>query len=128
MLREQGDQADADRVQAGPLAELLAALRTPADSDAAFDQRVAVIFAVERDRVANAAVLAELLLPLLAERLPLAAQSAAPDAPAGHPITRVTRPLPLAPAGIAGIADFIDEMIAQENAAGDGPGVRRRTQ
>ena len=50
-------------------------------------------------------------------------QPAAPETPASHPVTRVTRPLPLAPAGIA---DFIDEMIAQENTEGGGPGARRR--
>ena len=123
MLREQGEESEADRVQSAALAELLIALRTPAETDAAFDQRVDAIFAVERERVANAAVLAELLAPLLAERLPVAAQSAAPKTPAGGPVARVTRPLPVAPAGIA---DFIDEMIAQERTDGTPPGAHRR--
>lgn len=123
MLREQGEPAEADCVQAGPLEALLSALRTTPETAAAFDQRVAVIFAVERDRVANAVVLAQLLAPLLAERLPLAAHSAAPEAPVTRSVTHVARPLPVSPAGIA---DFIDEMIAQETAEDDSPGVRRR--
>lgn len=123
MLREQGDEAEAERVQSGPFAESLIALRTPAETDAAFDQRIEAIFAVERERVANAAVLAELLAPILAARLPLAAPPVAPESLDSRPVARVTRPLPIAPAGIA---DFIDEMIAQERTNATPPAAHRR--
>src|SRR5687768_1981164 len=116
MLRERGHAEDAERLRAGELMAMVAALRTPAETDAAVSERLNAIFAVEAERVANAAVLAELLLPTLVEKLQLPSRphtvlespvtpiSAAPPAPVEKP----------AAPRAASIADFIDEMIAQE--------------
>lgn len=84
---------------------LVAALRTTADSDASLSARVDAILAAETDRVANAAVLADFLAPLLAGR------AATPAVPPSRPMMP---PRAAGPPG--GIAGFIDEMIAQERA------------
>ncbi|MDO8544158.1 MAG: hypothetical protein Q7S40_27265 [Opitutaceae bacterium] len=120
LLREQGDSDEAERLRSGPLADMIAALRTPADTEASLAQRLESIFAAETERVATAVVIAELLAPMLR---PMSFSSAAPLSPA-HAATRIvasnapfTHP---GRSGAADIADFIDEMIAQENAI-DGP-------
>ena len=117
VLRERGQPEEAERLRAGELMAMLAVVRTPADSDAAISERLNAIFAVEAERVANAAVLSELLLPALAEKFLLQTKSPAP-ATAMEPALATAPSLPIAekPAAprAASIADFIDEMIAQE--------------
>jgi hypothetical protein len=90
-------------------------------------ERLESVFAHEAERVSNATVLAELLGPLLSDQLRLspAAQgmissmaSAREPAPPPPP-TRPPAPRPTS------IADFIDEMIAQENPP-ERPGSQRR--
>lgn len=109
LLRERGETKAAGDLHDGPLHALATALRAPEESDAALAQRVAATLAVEAERVANAAVLAELLAPLLGEmRTPLAA---APRMPSSPPSVANSSPARVPPADIA---DFIDEMIAQE--------------
>jgi hypothetical protein len=127
VLRERGQNEEAERLRAGELMTLLAAIRTPGDSDSATTDRLNALFATEAERVANAAVLAEMLLPMLAEQLrPPAITAAAPQeipmAVVMAPV--VTRPKPPRPASIA---DFIDDMIAQENPPDrPGEGTQRR--
>ena len=106
---------------------MLAAVRAPDDSDATTTDRLNALFATEAERVANAAVLAEILMPMIAEQLrPLAAPGAAASeipAPAvvAPVVTRPTQPRP------ASIADFIDDMIAQERPLDrPAPGAQRR--
>ena len=113
MLRERGQSDVAERLRSGELMTLLATIRTPGDSDAAITERLNAIFAAEAERVANAAVLAEILVPMLTEQLrPLGASSIAPTpvpAPVvAPPVAKPRQPRP------ASIADFIDDMIAQE--------------
>lgn len=117
MLRERGKSDEAERLRCESLPPLLAAVRSPAESDAVIDGRLAAIFAVETERVANAAVLADLLLPMISEQFQTPGDVAA----------LVSRPAPIAPLapslgkapaarpGPASIADFIDEMIALES-------------
>ena len=106
---------------------MVAAVRTPSDSDAAVSERLNTIFAHEAERVANAAVLAELLVPALVEKLQpqLRAEPAAAAA-----FDSIAPPVPIEKTGTpraASIADFIDEMIAQEKPpARPGPGAQRR--
>jgi len=105
---------------------LLAAIRTPGDSDAAITERLNAVFAAEAERVANAAVLAEILVPMLTEQLrPLGASSAAPT-PVSAPVVAPPAEKPRQPRP-ASIADFIDDMISQEKPPDrPGQGAHRR--
>lgn len=130
MLRERGQYDEAERVRAISLPELLAAVRTPQDTDASLAERLETIFAFEAERVANAAVVAELLVPLLSEQLrPFGIATDAPPSPA--PATPPAAPMPKAsPAARprpTSIADFIDAMISQDDPANSsGPPEQRR--
>jgi hypothetical protein len=119
VLRERGLNEEAERLRAGELMTLLAAVRAPGESDAIVTDRLNALFATESERVANAAVLAEMLVPLMADQLrSLASPTAtAPAAQSPQPLPQAPAPLPTRPAGPrpVSIADFIDEMIAQEN-------------
>lgn len=124
VLSESGEHEEAEQVRAGELATALLALRTTAGVTAAeIDRELASIFAAEQERVAHAAVLAEMLAPLLRDRLAASAATIVP-----HPaLPSETSPaLTAAPRASSGdITDFIDEMLAQERAQ-PGPGDRRR--
>jgi hypothetical protein len=80
-------------------------------------ERLESIFSVETDRVANAAVLAELLVPVLSEKLRAALPASVAKQPAAAPEVTpapAPKPTPARPATIS-IADFIDDMIKQES-------------
>lgn len=129
VLRERGQAEEAERLRTGELAELVASLHRPGETEASVAERVASIFAVEEERVANAAVLAELLAPLLnSQARPEPVVQAAP-APLPVAVERFAAPAPPSPpaprAGGGSIADFIDEMIAQENGPGRKAPARR---
>jgi hypothetical protein len=117
-LRERGQTDEAEQLRASSLPQLLDAVRTPSDTDATIAERLESVFSVEIDRVANAAVLAELLVPVLSEKLRVASPSsiatqsvaAAPDLAAAS----VPKPAP-ARASTISIPDFIDDMIKQES-------------
>lgn len=121
LLRERQQLAAAEELRRGPLAEALAALRPTTVSETALEEKLDSLFAAEAERVANAAVLAELLAPLLAPKL----QSGAPTTPhaslADDPALATATPLPPTepqpPRDPTDIAHFIDEMIAQERPA-----------
>jgi hypothetical protein len=124
ILRERGQHEEAERLRAGSLLDMVSKLRTSIDSETTVTERLDAIFAVEVERVANAAALAEILVPLLAEQLrPLAgAPSLAPT-----PVPEISRPAkPAAPRTPASIADFIDDMIAQESPPDRPGGAQRR--
>jgi hypothetical protein len=127
ILRERGQNEEAERLRAGELMTMLAAIRAPDDSDATITDRLNALFATEAERVANAAVLAEILVPMIAEQLrPLTASSAAANE---IPAPSVVAPAPSKPVQPrpASIADFIDDMIAQERPLDrPGPGAQRR--
>ncbi len=74
------------------------------------DAQWQAMLAGEEDRVADAVALAELLAPMLRDRLPaMAAPPAATVLPSRLPSAR---PRDLAPS----VADFIEEMLTQERA------------
>ena len=127
VLRERGQNEEAERLRAGELMTLLAAVRAPDESDAATTERLNALFATEAERVANATVLAEILVPMISEQLrPLAAPGrTAAETPALAAVAPVvTKPVQPRPASIA---DFIDDMIAQERPLDrPGPGAQRR--
>ena len=105
LLRAQGLGGQARRVEDAELPEALA--RAAAAAGAEDGARARAVMAEERERVASAAVLAEILAPMLSGRLHAAAPARAPSPEA--PVAR-------APGGARGIADFIDEMLARERA------------
>ncbi|HEY1109973.1 MAG TPA: hypothetical protein VGE76_15090, partial [Opitutaceae bacterium] len=88
-------------------------------------QRLTSLFAIEEERVADASVLAELLLPALRGDISAQAASATPSpaqleipvaaAAVPRPPAATTPPPPPAPRKRStDIATFIDEMLAQE--------------
>ena len=116
MLRERGQTDEAEQLHRGSLQEMLAAVRGPEDTDATLHEKLNAIFAVETERVANAAVLAELLAPLLTDRVAAASSAHAAVVSAAAP-SMAAPPPPSPPKPerrAASIADFIDEMIAQD--------------
>jgi hypothetical protein len=116
-LRERGQTAEAEQLHASSLPQLLDAARSPQDTDATMAERLESIFSVETDRVANAAVLAELLVPVLSEKLRAALPASVAKQPAAAPEVTpapASKPAPARPATIS-IADFIDDMIKQES-------------
>jgi hypothetical protein len=126
LLRERGQNEEAERIRAGELMPLVAAVRSPGDSEAATTDRLNALFAIEAERVANAAVLAEILLPMIAEQVRSPASTA--PTPPEIPIPVVLTPAPARPKQPrpASIADFIDDMIAQENPPDRPGGAQRR--
>lgn len=138
LLRECGQPVEAEQVRQGALAEALTAMRSSGASETIVAQQLETIFAAEAERVANAAVLAELLRPMLAPSVAVpvpsvstalaSAESAAPvatAAPFTPPAPAAITPKREAPrAAPADIASFIDDMLAQERAA-PAPEMRR---
>ena len=117
VLWERGDSAAAERVRATDLARAIETLRAESgDSDEAIQKRLDAIMVIEEERVANAAVLAELLAPMLGGSTPASFAAAAihPPATLAHELP-VTGSAPERPRPV-NIADFIDEMLAQERA------------
>lgn len=138
MLEERGEKAAAEHLKTSALAEALHAVRTTSGEPAEeIDHRVEAIMAHEQERVANAAVLAELLVPLLRQPVdPAAGRASSPDvalsAVSGASVApfagdeaegsgRSSAPR----AAPANIADFIDEMLAQERGHVGGAAHRR---
>jgi hypothetical protein len=120
LLRECHQPDAAEELRRGALAEAIAAIRTTSAPEAALEQKLEATFAAESERVANAAVLAELLAPLMAQQPQPEQERGRPariPEPAGEtPVVPVPVPPP-ARRDPADIAHFIDEMIAQEQPA-----------
>lgn len=142
LLRHRGDRAAADALEAGVLAAQLRTLNPGnGGADPGMTTRLNAIFAAERERILNAAALAEVLAPLLADALSLAmanvgasvspvaavvrqrstpASGGASVSPETESKSRVRVPPPDSAerrTAAPEIADFIDEMIAQERAS-----------
>lgn len=113
-LRSVGRDVEAAELHAHELAALLSMLPTTADAEA----RVQAIFAAEEKRVADAHALAEVLAPLIADLLRATPRATASAASAPEPPVVPDAPAPNDPrpprATAPSIADFIDDMIAQE--------------
>uniref|UniRef100_UPI0039C967CA hypothetical protein n=1 Tax=Horticoccus sp. 23ND18S-11 TaxID=3391832 RepID=UPI0039C967CA len=117
VLREHGRHDEAELLRQGELAGQVAAARSPAESDADVAGRLEAIMTHEAERVASAAVLAELLLPILAQQLRAPAATVATASPVAiQALPKLDAPQAPAQRPAASIADFIDMMIAQENA------------
>jgi len=130
VLRERGETEAADNLRIGALSNLITSLKHAAEDPAAVEQRIEAIYVTEQERVANASALAELLLPLLTDSGPLFGTFAEtkPQVAAMHsPLPAIATPPPAKPVRRPGdIADFLDDMIAQERADETDPTSRRR--
>ena len=111
LLRSEGRSGEAQRVEDTELAAAAAQLRDASGSEPEADARMKALWAEEGERVAAAMAFAEILAPMLSERLCAVApaQLAARAQVPARPDART--------AGEAhGIADYIDQMLAQERA------------
>jgi len=110
-LRSQGLGPEAQRVEETELTA--AAAETVGDSNPLeAGDRLQAFYSEEKERVAEAIAFVEVLVPTLSLQLSSAARLPAAPAPAAPSAPR--RP---APEKEHGIADFIDEMLAQDRAA-----------
>ncbi|MCX6955255.1 MAG: hypothetical protein NTV51_24135, partial [Verrucomicrobia bacterium] len=114
LLRSTGRSLDAARLQSTELSRLLTAMPSAPETD----HRLHVLFAEEERRIADAHALAEILVPLIVEQLrALLPHSTTPALATGHFATEpAATPRPVRTEA-PGIADFIDDMIAQERPA-----------
>ena len=111
-LRSEGLALDAQQLEETELAEVTAQARRFAGSAFEAESILQKLLAEEKERVADAIAFAEIIVPMLAERLgSLAPLPAARDAPVPRKALRET---PVEPRGIA---DFIDDMLTQERRA-----------
>lgn len=105
-LRSEGMAGEAQAVQETEFAEASARARKLFSSESEAESLLREMMAEEEGRVAEAIAFAEVLVPMLARRLGV-------HPPAPHP--RAAPPAPrTGPAQARGIADFIDEMLAQD--------------
>jgi hypothetical protein len=116
LLRLRGQSLEASRLQSTELSRAISSLRETVGSASECDSRLEGLFAREEERVTNASVLAEVLLPLLRDsvsavvaRPPLAGRARSTSAAGSSSRAQ--------PASAPGIADFIDEMIQLERPA-----------
>jgi len=112
VLREQGNSAEAERLRREELERAVSEYRRVAGTEALPDPGLEALFAMEEQRVAEAAILGELLLPRLLAAWP----GREPPGPA-KPVARrpsVSTAPSAAPAGPPVIADLLDAMLAAE--------------
>lgn len=106
LLRCSGRTAEAARLESGELAHTLRRIAAPAGESTAFATYRDGLFELETERVRHAQAVAELLAPLLLERL---GRTPAPE--------RAARTAPATPSarGPVDIADMIDTMLSQQS-------------
>ena len=112
LLREQGDVAEAGRLQQNDLATAVGEIRRTQGADAWRDEELAELFEIETKRVSEALLTAEIMVNRLAELwspLPVAVRPA-PAYAAATPSSNK----PAGPAGPPVISDLLDAMLAAE--------------
>ena len=107
-MRSEGLRDEAQRIEDGEFAEAAARARDACASGEEAELILRTLQTEERERVAGAVAFAEVLVPMLAAKLPRAA-AASSYAPA--PERRKPR---AAGSDARGIADFIDDMLEQD--------------
>lgn len=113
VLRERGDGDGAARLRERELATAIRDCRLAHGPDALPESALQALFATEERRVAEAAILSELLVPRLAEAL--AAAHVRASAPGARPALGASpAPVAAAPAGPPAIPDLLDAMLAAE--------------
>jgi hypothetical protein len=111
-LRSEGRAEDASRVEGGELAAAVAEARKTSESEAEADALLEAVIAEDEERVADAIAFAEVLLPMLAEKLRPSSTAVARVAEG----PRQRRPTAGRSGEAPDIADFIDDMLAQDRA------------
>jgi len=120
LLREQGNVAEAERVEKNEFANTLRDLRLAHGPEVLPQTELNALFEAEYKRVADAVVLSELLIPQLvksfsAAPFPAQARPAAAAVPVTSRDPSVPIPKAAAPAGVSPvIADLLDAMLASE--------------
>ncbi len=120
LLREQGDTVSAVRLEENDLATAVRDLRLAEGLEAVTEAGLREMFAAEERRVADAVVLAELLIPQLAGSFSTGATAG--QRPGSNPSVGRTEPLPatrMVEPGTASpaIPDLLDAMLAADSAA-----------
>lgn len=129
VLREQLDAEAAKRLEQKELGDAIRDLRLVAGPDALTDAELKSIYATEERRVADASVLAELLVPRLVASLPAAGATPRSPAPMPRPepdapVERPTTANPLG--GVPDIPDLLDAMLSSERSAARRSSARHR--
>jgi len=112
LLQEQGDTAEAGRLQQGDLVAAIGDFRRTLGADALPEEKLMALFAAERERVVEALLTAELLIQRLT--------AIWPSTPTAAPVVReptvveVRAPTRLIPAQPPVISDLLDAMLASE--------------
>jgi hypothetical protein len=120
LLREQGNVAEAERVEKNDFANALRDLRLAHGPQILPQSELNVLFEAEYKRVADAVILSELLIPQLVKSFsasPFSAQArpAAANAPAASRDSSVPISKTAAAAGVSPmITDLLDAMLASE--------------
>lgn len=115
LLREQGAAAEAARLEESDLMAAVGELRTVLASDVLSESELRALFSREEQRVTDAAVLSELLIPQLLGRLAVSAPSGPPGVFRPAAAGPALPPVPRAPAaGSPAIPDLLDAMLAAE--------------
>jgi hypothetical protein len=115
LLREQGDTVEAGRLEANDLAALVDQIRREQGGDALRDDELSALFAAETQRISDATLVADLLIPRLLETwnsFSAALPRPRPAAPASEPAP--VRAPATVPAGPPAISDLLDAMLAAE--------------
>lgn len=117
LLREEGDAAEATRLQEKDLAFAVAEVRRVQGVDAFPDNALVALFERETQRVAEALLTAEILIERLTQRwAPVAGVTASPREASAPRVPQHSRPAPAAQvsAGPPVITDLLDAMLASE--------------
>jgi hypothetical protein len=114
LLREQGDTAEAGRVQQGELATAIRDFRLARGPDALSEETLASLFAAETERVAEALCTAELLIQRLTSIWSTAPAPVAAPGVREPTVVEVRAPTRLIPAQPPVISDLLDAMLASE--------------
>lgn len=125
LLRENGDAVQAAKLHNGSLADAVRDHRLAHGPEALPESELQAMFAVEERRVAEAAILSELLVPRLAACFP-ADPASVRSAPPGAARGGVSAEPPPSPAGPPVISDLLDAMLAAERNTGRAPGISQR--
>lgn len=127
LLRENGDTVQAAKLHNGALADAVRDCRLAHGPQALPESELQAMFAAEERRVAEAAILSELLVPRLAACFPADPVSvrSAPLRP-GAARGEVSTEPPPSPAGPPVISDLLDAMLAAERNTGRAPGISQR--
>jgi hypothetical protein len=110
-LRAEGLAGEAERLELTEFAEAAATARKGSTTEFEAESILQKLLTEEKGRVADAIAFAEILVPMLAERL---AAGAGPVRAAAHV---VKKPRVEVRAASRDIADFIDDMLTQDKSA-----------